>query len=272
MRARVAALALILASGGSLSAAQLSVDERQRLAAHLEMTSSWLISEVEGLSPAQLAFRRAPGTWNILEVLDHLIVSGDIYWDDLQKGIKTPVGDRILSSRDADILWYGVDRTYRETAIPPERPRGDVRDLAVALDRFRKQHARLLAYVKTTKDDLRQGYVQRQRSDAYQWALLISTHVQRHILQIREVKASPQFPKPTPERGHFTLGARPLRFSPQSLNSQNLTADRELAGVGWNWLPLAGRGDRFGVPQASLEASLSRPREFGFTTGMIPAR
>jgi hypothetical protein len=37
--------------------------------------------------------------------------------------------------------------------------------------------------------------VERQRSDAYQWALLISTHEQRHILQIREIKADPKYPK-----------------------------------------------------------------------------
>jgi hypothetical protein len=37
--------------------------------------------------------------------------------------------------------------------------------------------------------------VPRQGSDAYQWALLISTHEQRHILQIREIKRDPRFPR-----------------------------------------------------------------------------
>jgi hypothetical protein len=49
--------------------------------------------------------------------------------------------------------------------------------------------------VRTTKDDLRSRLVERQNCDAYQWALLISTHEQRHILQIRELKAHPKFPK-----------------------------------------------------------------------------
>jgi len=35
----------------------------------------------------------------------------------------------------------------------------------------------------------------REGCDAYQWLLLISTHRQRHILQIREVKADPKYPK-----------------------------------------------------------------------------
>jgi hypothetical protein len=31
--------------------------------------------------------------------------------------------------------------------------------------------------------------------DLYQWCLMISTHAQRHILQIREIKASAGYPK-----------------------------------------------------------------------------
>jgi hypothetical protein len=73
-------------------------------------------------------------------------------------------------------------------------PKGQLRDLRQALDAIRKQHAQLRQYIKTTSDDLRSRVVERQGSDAYQWALLISTHEQRHILQIREIKADPKFP------------------------------------------------------------------------------
>jgi hypothetical protein len=53
----------------------------------------------------------------------------------------------------------------------------------------------MLEYARTTDDDLRGHVVEREQSDAYQWLLLISTHAQRHILQIREIKADPKFPK-----------------------------------------------------------------------------
>ena len=43
--------------------------------------------------------------------------------------------------------------------------------------------------------DLRGHVVEREGCDAYQWLLLISTHDQRHILQIRETKADSKFPK-----------------------------------------------------------------------------
>ena len=192
---RIAVATLALTAANAAQAGELSSIDRQRLVAHLEMTSSWLIDEVSGLSRAQLDFRPAPGAWTISETLDHVVMVGEIYWDDLQKAVKSRPGAGIVANRDVDILWYGIDRTHRETAIATETPREGGRDLSAALAAYRKHHARLLEYARTTADDLRSHYVPRQGSEAYQWALLISTHEQRHILQIREIKASPKFPR-----------------------------------------------------------------------------
>jgi len=195
MRKPILIPALVLGATVSHGAAELAELERTRLVAHLQMTASWLIDEVSNLSGPQLEFRRASGTWSIMEVIEHLIVVGPIYWEDLQKAVQTPPSGKALSSGDADILWYGIDRSHRESALASENAKGQLRDLRVGLDRYRTQHARLLQYARTTKDDLRSRFVNRQRCDAYQWALLISTHEQRHILQIREIKADPKFPK-----------------------------------------------------------------------------
>jgi hypothetical protein len=193
MRKAIASVVLLTQFSVVAVAAPLTARERQRLIAHLDMTASWLADEVSSLSPGQLAFRRTPESWTIMEVIDHLLVVGPIYWQDLQSALKTP-GGRKSPATDADILWYGIDRTNREKAIPSEVPKG-LRDLQSGLDAHRKLHARLVQYVRTTEDDLRGHIVERQGCDAYQWALLISTHEQRHILQIREIKADPNFPK-----------------------------------------------------------------------------
>jgi hypothetical protein len=180
-----------LAAGLSM-AEEITSRERQRLIAHMDMTAGWLIDELSSLTPAQLAFRPAPESWTILDVLDHLVVVGPIYFQDLQNALKGP-GGRKTPADDADILWYGINRINREKAIPGELPKG-LSDLRTGLDAYRRQHARIRDYVRTTGDDLRGHLVERQGCDAYQWLLLISTHEQRHILQIREIKAAPGFP------------------------------------------------------------------------------
>ena len=191
----VAAGVLLAVAAASAAPPAITPMERQRLVAHLEMSESWLADEVAGLSPSQLQFRRAPEVWTILEVLDHLVVSEAIYWENLQTAMKAAPRSQPRLGTDADILWYGIDRANREKAVPAELPKGQVRDLGAALDTFRRQRAVILRYVKTTGDDLRGHLVERQGCDAYQWLLLISSHAQRHILQVREVKAAPGFPK-----------------------------------------------------------------------------
>jgi hypothetical protein len=190
----IAAVFLLALSAGSAMAASLTALERQRLVAHLEMTGSWLASEVAGLSPAQLRFRPAPGAWSISEVVEHLVVAEPIYWQDLRKAMQAPPGSRKRSGSDEGVLWYGIDRTQPQKAVATEESKGQLRDLGAALDGFGKLRARMLEYARTTDDDLRGHFVEREQSDAYQWLLLISTHAQRHILQIREIKAHPKFP------------------------------------------------------------------------------
>lgn len=193
---RTIAVALVVAwvCAGSPLAAEMTDLERRRLLAHMEMTAAWLADEVSGLSASQFHFRPAPAQWSVAEILEHLVVVAAIYRGDLLAALRQPPR-KPSAMVDADVLWYGIDRSRKELAIPTERPPGRLRDLRTALTAYREHHDRLVEFLKTTRDDLRSHIVERQGCDAYQWALLISTHEQRHILQIREIKAHPDFPK-----------------------------------------------------------------------------
>jgi uncharacterized damage-inducible protein DinB len=185
---------LVMLAAGMRGEASITELERQRLLAHLEMTSAWLMDEVSGLSEPQLAFKPSKEAWSIAQVLDHVVVVAPIYWQDLQRALAAAPSDLASRDTDASILWYGIDRTNREQAIPTELPTTNVRPLKTLVAEYRTHHNRLRQYVMTTKDDLRRHLVARQGSDAYQWVLLISTHEQRHILQIREIKTARGFP------------------------------------------------------------------------------
>jgi len=50
-------------------------------------------------------------------------------------------------------------------------------------------------FATATQEDLRGRLLKDSPMDVYQWLLMISTHSQRHILQIREIKAMAEFPK-----------------------------------------------------------------------------
>ncbi len=109
--------------------------------------------------------------------------------------MKAPVTDKKPAATDADVLWYGIDRTLRQKTEDRKSPHDESIDLGKGLEAFRKLRAEMLEYVRTTEDDLRSHLVPKEDVDAYQWILEISAHTQRHILQIREIKANPNFSK-----------------------------------------------------------------------------
>lgn len=169
--------------------------EREHLVAHLEMTQSWLTDEVSSLSTAQLNFRPSPDRWTVAEVVQHLVVAEPNYWKLLQDALKQPPRKLGEQATDADVLWYGIDRTRHEKTSADQNPKDQVIDAPQALKTFLKMHAQLLQMARTTNEDLRGHAVPEWQVDAYQCLLEISTHEQRHILQIREIKSSAGFPK-----------------------------------------------------------------------------
>jgi len=177
-----------------LDAAPMTDGERQRLLAHLDMTESWLVGEVSGLSEEQLRFRRAPDTWNIMDVVEHLAVAEPQYWKHLQDSAKQAETSEKGEATDAGILWYGIDRTERQKTGEARVPKGRWNNIKDSLGEFRKLRTTMRDYASTTQDGLRSRRLIDGNMDVYQWFLMISSHSQRHILQIREIKADAHFP------------------------------------------------------------------------------
>jgi len=178
----------------SAQAASMTKGERQRLVAHLQMTAAWMEDEVSHLSPAQLEFHPGPGRWSVADVLEHLHLAEPIYWRQFHDTLKAAPSDKKARVTDLDVLWYGIDRTQRQQTSPDKVPQPKP-DFQADLADFRKLHAEILEYARMTDDDLRARVIEGEGTDTYQWVLMISTHAQRHILQIREIKADHGFPK-----------------------------------------------------------------------------
>lgn len=187
--------AAILSGPATATADSLSPGDRQRLVAHLELTEAWLADEVAGLSASQLAFRPSPEAWSVKDVVEHLAIAEPQYWGQVTESLKRAATGYKPETTDAAILWYGVDRTDRARTGEARVPDGRFKTAGDALGAFRTLRATILAYARTTTDDLRGRAFGRGPMDLYQWCLMISTHAQRHILQIREIKASAGYPK-----------------------------------------------------------------------------
>jgi len=177
-------------------AGPMTPGERQRLIAHLQMTEDWLVGELEGLSDAQLTFKMTPESWSIKDVAEHLAIAEPQYWANLEASLKTPVkAGWKPEATDEGMLWYGIDRTNRQRTGEARVPQGQFPNAQASLASFRKLRATMLSTAKGSHEDFRGRSFMGGGQDVYQWFLMISTHSQRHILQIREIKAHANYPK-----------------------------------------------------------------------------
>lgn len=174
----------------------LTTQERARLVSHLEMTEQWIADEVKSLSDKQLKWRASDESWSVLDVIEHLAVAEPQYWAQFQDSMKKPVTDfKAPRTLDADMLWYGIDRTRRNKTGEARTAKGRYTDLATPLGEFRKLRAQMLDTAKNSQEDMRGRRFLDSGQDCYQWFVMITSHSMRHILQIREIKQSPNFPK-----------------------------------------------------------------------------
>jgi len=192
---KVCALILSIASAAASYAAPMTKAEREHLIAHLEMTQSWIVDETARLSRAHLLYHPTAEQWSVIDVLEHLNLAEPIYWNQFKDAMKAAPSDKKHPVTDEMVLWYGIDRTERQKTEARKVPNSRSADIKARLDAFRKLHAEILDYVRSSDQDLRSHIIESEGCDMYQWLLMISTHDQRHILQIREIKSSSGFPK-----------------------------------------------------------------------------
>ena len=179
--------------------ASMSDTDREHVLVHMEMTTQMVAEQVRGLSVAQLEYKASPERWSIREVVSHLAVAEPDYWREIQKSLKAApdMKEKKSSATDADIMWYGIDRVVHTKTGGGHEKVDKYKDLGEALGKFQALRGTMIEYIKTTNDDMRAHSFGdgAEVIDCWQWMLEISTHAERHIQQIREIKNEAGFPK-----------------------------------------------------------------------------
>jgi len=134
-------------------------------------------------------------SWSIMQVVEHLAIAEPQYWQRVQDSMKLPASGKKPEATDAGILWYGIDRTNRARTGEARVPSGQFKSIDESLGAFRKLRSTIRNYAATTQEDPRSRMLLDGNMDVYQWLLMISSHSQRHILQIREIKAHASYPR-----------------------------------------------------------------------------
>ncbi|HTD94020.1 MAG TPA: DinB family protein [Chitinophagaceae bacterium] len=185
----------------TISKNSLTEKERKTAIEFLQSTEDGVFNSVKGLSEAQLNFKAAPDRWSIEECVKHIAITEESLWKMTEENIKqaaNPEKRVDIKATDEQLIKGAEDRSKKVKTSPQLEPQSSpYKSLAEALESFKTNREKLIAYVKTTDDDLRNHVAALPFGsfDCYQMLLFMGAHSNRHTQQMEEVKADGNYPK-----------------------------------------------------------------------------
>jgi hypothetical protein len=173
---------------------------------YFDFTRGRVIEVTRGLSEPQWKFKPAPDRWSIAEILEHMVIVQERVFGPVREQLAqapAPPADRDNRQIDAIVFEKIPDRSIKAKAPDFIAPTGTW-TLPAALDRLLRNYERLAEFVESSPG-LREHILESpplkivtngafQTMDGYQWALTVAAHDERHVRQILEVKADPNYP------------------------------------------------------------------------------
>jgi len=174
---------------------------------YFERTRQRVLEATTGLSDAQWRFKPAPDRWSIAENLEHMAIVQERVLGPVREQLAqapAPEAGRNSQLLDRIILEKIPDRSIKAKAPEFLDPTGQWSQ-PEAMDRLLRNYRRLAAFVESS-GDLRRHILEAPplrivtngeftTMDGYQWALTVAAHDERHVRQILEVQADPNYPR-----------------------------------------------------------------------------
>ena len=191
---------LAVAGGTAISAQELTQADKEHALQYLESTKKDVLEATKGLSVAQWNFKPAPDRWSVAQVMEHIAASEEFIRVGLlqEKVMISPPGEssRDVKKIDAAVEAMIPDRSHKAQAPEPLVPNNRFGSPEGSLKQFLESRATTEQFLRSTaglRDHVMDGPV--GKMDGYEFILFIAAHCERHVKQINEVKANPNFPK-----------------------------------------------------------------------------
>lgn len=214
VRARISSVPLAAVALALLAAPHLRADDapatapavsssQEAVLAHLDRTRSLFLASIEGLTPEQWSWKPAADRWSVAECAEH-ITRTEAFLRELTRAVVTSPGtaEELAASHgmSGTIVATIVDRSQRFQAPEPVNPtkQGEIRSREAILRDFNFERGRSydLAASHADLEAFAKVHPALQKPvDLAGWLYFLSGHVERHTLQIDEVKATPGFPQ-----------------------------------------------------------------------------
>ena len=178
----------------------MTKEERDYAVKHLKTTASEMTKALKGLSDEQLKFKPNAESWSVEECVKHIMLSEMNIWGGF---VDAPMATEPDDSRrsevkmtDEQVTGMIENRSQKIKTFPPFEPELRPEVLKVTVKEFKNLRGDHVKWTKKTDADLRNRYAEAPFGviDSYQAIIFMSAHTRRHVMQMKEVMADPNFP------------------------------------------------------------------------------
>lgn len=198
----ISALAVIGTGQTPAAKAPVVFTEKDREFAlkYMNETKADYLNQLTGISDAQLNFRAGEGRWTIAEIAEHITVVEEALFGLVTNGTLKAVQPKCeepFRVIDTMVILAAINRSQKFSAPEQVRPNGRWKTVPELAASFEKTRSTSIDFMKNNKVDLRNrfGAGPMGTLDAFQQLLFMTAHSERHLAQLKEVKADPKYPK-----------------------------------------------------------------------------
>ena len=177
---------------------ELSKKEKDFAIAHLNKSKKDLLEITKDLSEVQLHYTIDETSWSIAQCTEHITIFTNKIFDILEESLELPADPerrKDVKFSDEELMAFVQNRTNKAKTQEDFEPRKTYGNHAETIKLYIEKLEKHVDFLQSTKDDLRNHYVNFGTVDAYQMFLYMAAHTNRHIAQIKEIKNHINFPK-----------------------------------------------------------------------------
>ncbi|WP_436514555.1 DinB family protein [Ekhidna sp. To15] len=191
---------IIGSSFSPLKEGDLTKEDRKYINNYLKQSQKELFSRIKSLSEDQWTFKANETTWSPAEICEHIFKTEATLVgraDAMDTTTFKPQTEAYVKERVDFIISFLQNRERKFNAPEHIQPEGQFATAKDFITSFKKKRSETMDYVNTVEKPLK-GYYKEfgplGEISGYHWLVFISAHTQRHIQQLDEVLANPNFP------------------------------------------------------------------------------
>jgi hypothetical protein len=175
--------------------------DRKYLVDNLARTRDALSKETENLTDAQWNFKESSDRWSIRQVVEHINTWELLLTHEVSKALSGKEQPELAKEAKPDSIYVGfimeekqhvtTDYTRPFTYTVPM----GITDGKTNVVTFLKLRDESIAYLKIATEDLRLYFLKPGRPNIHQLYITIFGHTERHLRQVRKIKANSNYPK-----------------------------------------------------------------------------